>query len=259
MNEDQSRKRLGRGLAALIGEMDQPTESGGSRHATPDARAADRVRRPQPAQSAPAFRSGRSGRSGQLHPPARHRAAGRRAGRRAPTATRSSPASAAGGPRSWPGLPKSRSWSAMSTTAPRLSSPSSRTCSAPTSMRSKRRRATSSSSPQHGYTQNDLGDIIGKSRSHVANSLRLLKLPETVRDMVRGGDLSAGHARAIVSTSDPVALARQIVSGGLSVRDAEKLAQKDAAGELASRRRSRRRRRTRTHWRWNAGSARRWG
>ncbi|MEF0940534.1 ParB/RepB/Spo0J family partition protein [Rhizobium sp. BR 362] len=80
---------------------------------------------------------------------------------------------------------------------------------------------------EHGYTQNDLGEIIGKSRSHVANSLRLLKLPEPVRDMLAGGSLSAGHARALVSTSDPAALARTIVSKGMSVRDAERLAQND--------------------------------
>lgn len=78
---------------------------------------------------------------------------------------------------------------------------------------------------EHGYTQNDLGEIIGKSRSHVANSLRLLKLPDPVRDMLAEGSLSAGHARALVSTPDPVALAKTIVSKGLSVRDAEKLAQ----------------------------------
>ncbi|KAA0698882.1 ParB/RepB/Spo0J family partition protein [Neorhizobium sp. P12A] len=80
---------------------------------------------------------------------------------------------------------------------------------------------------EHGYTQNDLGEIIGKSRSHVANSLRLLKLPDPVRDMLAGGSLSAGHARALVSTSDPAALARTIVSKGMSVRDAERLAQND--------------------------------
>ena len=87
----------------------------------------------------------------------------------------------------------------------------------------------------HGYTQNDLGDIIGKSRSHVANSLRLLKLPEPVRDMLAAGSLSAGHARAIVSTSDPIKLAKDIVAKGLSVRDAERLAQRDAqeAGRAA--------------------------
>ncbi|MGR6467488.1 ParB/RepB/Spo0J family partition protein [Rhizobium sp. PAMB 3182] len=82
----------------------------------------------------------------------------------------------------------------------------------------------------HGYTQNNLGEIIGKSRSHVANSLRLLKLPEPVRDMVAAGSLSAGHARALVSTSDPETLAKAIVAKGMSVRDAEKLAQKDIRG-----------------------------
>jgi len=80
---------------------------------------------------------------------------------------------------------------------------------------------------EYGYTQNDLGEIIGKSRSHVANSLRLLKLPEPVRDLLAAGSLSAGHARALVPTSDPTALARTIVSKGMSVRDAERLAQND--------------------------------
>ena len=81
---------------------------------------------------------------------------------------------------------------------------------------------------QYGYTQNDLGEVIGKSRSHVANSLRLLKLPEEVRTMLAEGALSAGHARAIVSTSNPIALAKLIAESGMSVRDAERLAQKDA-------------------------------
>ncbi len=79
----------------------------------------------------------------------------------------------------------------------------------------------------HGYTQNDLGEIIGKSRSHVANSLRLLKLPEPVREMLASGTLSAGHARALIPTSDPIALAKSIVAKGMSVRDAERLAQND--------------------------------
>ncbi|WP_299869218.1 ParB/RepB/Spo0J family partition protein [uncultured Hoeflea sp.] len=81
---------------------------------------------------------------------------------------------------------------------------------------------------QYDYTQNDLGEVIGKSRSHVANSLRLLKLPPEVQTMLSEGALSAGHARAIVSTPDPVALAGQIVDGGLSVRDAERLAQRQS-------------------------------
>ncbi|WP_062115226.1 ParB/RepB/Spo0J family partition protein [Aureimonas sp. AU40] len=77
---------------------------------------------------------------------------------------------------------------------------------------------------EHGYTQADLADILGKSRSHVANTLRLLKLPDSVKDMVVKGELSAGAARTAVSQDDPEAFARQIVDGGLSVREAETLA-----------------------------------
>ena len=84
---------------------------------------------------------------------------------------------------------------------------------------------------QFGYTQQQLADIIGKSRSHVANTLRLLKLPEDVRALVRDGALSAGHARALVATDDPASLAKKIVRLGLSVREAEKLAQEHAARE----------------------------
>ena len=77
----------------------------------------------------------------------------------------------------------------------------------------------------HNYTQADLGQVIGKSRSHVANTLRLLKLPEVIRDMLVDGSLSAGHARTLVTSEDPAGLARKIVEEGLSVRQAEALAQ----------------------------------
>lgn len=77
----------------------------------------------------------------------------------------------------------------------------------------------------HNYTQADLGQVIGKSRSHVANTLRLLKLPDVVRDMLINGDLSAGHARALITAQDPAGLAQRIVEEGLSVRQAEALAQ----------------------------------
>lgn len=78
---------------------------------------------------------------------------------------------------------------------------------------------------EHQYTQADLGQVIGKSRSHVANTLRLLKLPDHVRSMVTDGSLSAGHARTLVTALDPAGLARRIVDEGLSVRQAEALAQ----------------------------------
>lgn len=76
----------------------------------------------------------------------------------------------------------------------------------------------------HSYTQADLGNVIGKSRSHVANTLRLLRLPDGVRELIVEGALSAGHARTLVSAPDPAALARRIVEEGLSVRQAEALA-----------------------------------
>lgn len=85
----------------------------------------------------------------------------------------------------------------------------------------------------HGYTQADLGQVIGKSRSHVANTLRLLKLPSDIRDMLVDGALSAGHARTLVTVADPAGLARKIVAGGLSVRQAEALAQKPQVREKA--------------------------
>jgi ParB family chromosome partitioning protein len=78
---------------------------------------------------------------------------------------------------------------------------------------------------EHSYTQADLGQVVGKSRSHVANTLRLLKLPDPIRAMIVDGSLSAGHARTLVTADDPAALARRIVEGGLSVRQAEALAQ----------------------------------
>ena len=74
---------------------------------------------------------------------------------------------------------------------------------------------------EHSYTQADLGQVIGKSRSHVANTLRLLKLPDVIRDMIVEGALSAGHARTLVTAADPISLAKRIVEEGLSVRQAE--------------------------------------
>lgn len=84
---------------------------------------------------------------------------------------------------------------------------------------------------EFAYTQQDLGQVIGKSRSHVANTLRLLKLPESVKEHLREGRLTAGHARALVTAADPEGLAERIVADGLTVRDAEALAQAPAAGE----------------------------
>jgi len=81
---------------------------------------------------------------------------------------------------------------------------------------------------QFGYAQVELAKVIGKSRSHVANTMRLTKLPSGVRDMLAQGELTAGHARTLITAENPEELARHIVAGGLSVRDAEELQKKAA-------------------------------
>jgi ParB family chromosome partitioning protein len=79
------------------------------------------------------------------------------------------------------------------------------------------------------YTQEQVSEVVGKSRSHVANMLRLLKLPDSVRALISEGKLSAGHARTLVGVADPEARAREIVAGALNVREAEKKARAQIA------------------------------
>ena len=74
------------------------------------------------------------------------------------------------------------------------------------------------------YTQQQLAESIGKSRSHITNTLRLLTLPENVRAEIEQGKLTAGHARALIATDAPEDLAKQIIALGMSVREAEGLA-----------------------------------
>lgn len=77
-----------------------------------------------------------------------------------------------------------------------------------------------------GRTQEAVAEVVGKSRSHVANAMRLLSLPESVQTHVVEGRLSAGHARAIAASDDPAALASQVIDRGLNVRDTEALARR---------------------------------
>ena len=76
---------------------------------------------------------------------------------------------------------------------------------------------------EFNYSQTDLASVIGKSRSHVANSLRLLKLPERTKTLVHEGKLSAGHARLLLSCGEPDALADKIIAQNLSVREVEQM------------------------------------
>jgi ParB family chromosome partitioning protein len=82
---------------------------------------------------------------------------------------------------------------------------------------------------QFSHTQGKLSAVIGKSRSHIANTLRLLNLPENVQAFVNDGSLSAGHARALITAENPHALAKTIINQGLSVRETERLAKETKA------------------------------
>jgi ParB family transcriptional regulator, chromosome partitioning protein len=90
-------------------------------------------------------------------------------------------------------------------------------------------------SAEFNHSQDEIAQIVGKSRSHIANTLRLLRLPETVKAYINAGKLSAGHARALVNMADPETVARDIVDRGLNVRQVEAIGQEraDAAGRPA--------------------------
>ncbi|MEP3673778.1 MAG: ParB/RepB/Spo0J family partition protein, partial [Sulfitobacter sp.] len=84
-----------------------------------------------------------------------------------------------------------------------------------------------------GHTQEKMAEALGKSRSHIANLLRLLNLPAPVQELLRDGQLSAGHARALVPAQDPLKLAQQVIKGGLSVRATEALVKRQLSGDAA--------------------------
>jgi ParB family transcriptional regulator, chromosome partitioning protein len=85
---------------------------------------------------------------------------------------------------------------------------------------------------QFDYIQADLAKVVGKSRSHVANTMRLGKLPDSIKRLVNDGSLSAGHARALLSVKDPEAIAKRAVFQGLTVRDLERIAQSESEAGL---------------------------
>jgi ParB family transcriptional regulator, chromosome partitioning protein len=90
---------------------------------------------------------------------------------------------------------------------------------------------------QFSYTQQQLADSVRKSRSHIANTLRLLNLPDSVRGYIEDGKLTAGHARTLVATDSPAELANKIISLGLSVREAETLSRENSVVPISKARR----------------------
>jgi ParB family chromosome partitioning protein len=81
---------------------------------------------------------------------------------------------------------------------------------------------------EFNHSQDDIAKVVGKSRSHIANTMRLLRLPDAVKAYINAGKLSAGHARALINQPDPEAFAREIVEKGLNVRQVEALSQEQA-------------------------------
>lgn len=224
MNEDPSRKRLGRGLAALIGEMDQPAQP-----AEPSIGADRRVPiefvSPNPRNPRRAFGEAeladlaQSIREHGIVQPVVVRA-GAQQGRYEIIA----------GERRW----RAAQRAGLNEIPVIVREVDDRTALELAIVENVQRSDLNAVEEaqgyqklidEHNYSQADLGQVIGKSRSHVANTLRLLKLPDVIRDMLIDGSLSAGHARTLVTSDDPATLARRIVEEGLSVRQAEQLAQ----------------------------------
>lgn len=85
------------------------------------------------------------------------------------------------------------------------------------------------------YQQNKLADVVGKSRGHISNLLRLLTLPESVKKLIMSGELTAGHAKCIITTKDPEAIAKEVIKRGLSVRQTEAIAKREAEGRAIGR------------------------
>ena len=105
---------------------------------------------------------------------------------------------------------------------------SSRTCSAPISIRSKRREGYRALIDEFGNSQEEIAKIVGKSRSYVANTLRLLKLPDPVKTYIHNGKLTAGHARMLIGEPNAEELAEEIVARDLNVRQVEAMARERA-------------------------------
>ncbi|MFC3206693.1 ParB/RepB/Spo0J family partition protein [Aquamicrobium soli] len=234
MSEDQSRKRLGRGLAALIGEMDRPAQPERQAMAA-DGKVPIEFLSPNPRN--PRRQFGDADLTDLAQSIREH-------GVVQPVVARPSPTEAGryeiiAGERRW----RAAQRAGLTEIPIILRDVSDRTALELAIIENVQRTDLNAVEEalgyqnlmdEHGYTQADLGQVIGKSRSHVANTLRLLRLPEVIRDMLVDGTLSAGHARTLVTAEDPAGLAKRIVEGGLSVRQAEALAQMPA-GATATR------------------------
>ena len=236
MNDDPSRRRLGRGLAALIGEMDKPEPPAGPQRAAADGKVPVEFVSPNPRN--PRRHFGDADLTDLAQSIREH-------GVVQPVVVRPAP----GRPDRYEIIAGERRWRAaqragLAEIPVLVRDVDDRTALELAIIENVQRadlnpveeaQGYQQLIDEHGYSQADLGQVIGKSRSHVANTLRLLRLPEVIRDMLVDGMLSAGHARTLVTAQDPAGLAKRIVEEGLSVRQAEALAQMPPAAQRAHR------------------------
>lgn len=235
MSEDLSRKRLGRGLAALIGEIDRPSEPE-KQHMPADGKVPIEFLTPNPKNPRRHFGDAdltdlaQSIREHGIVQPVVAR----------PSATQAGRYEIIAGERRW----RAAQRAGLTEIPVIIREVNDRTALELAIIENVQRTDLNPVEEalgyqqlidDHDYTQADLGQVIGKSRSHVANTLRLLKLPDVIRDMLVDGALSAGHARTLVTAADPVGLAKRIVEEGLSVRQAEALAQMPAGASAEAR------------------------
>ncbi len=232
MNDDPSRRRLGRGLAALIGEMDKSEAPAGPQRAAADGKVPVEFVSPNPRN--PRRHFGEADLTDLAQSIREH-------GVVQPVVVRPAP----GRPDRYEIIAGERRWRAaqragLAEIPVLVRDVDDRTALELAIIENVQRadlnpveeaQGYQQLIDEHGYSQADLGQVIGKSRSHVANTLRLLRLPEVIRDMLVDGALSAGHARTLVTAQDPAGLAKRIVEDGLSVRQAEALAQMPAAAQ----------------------------
>jgi ParB family chromosome partitioning protein len=234
MNEDPSRKRLGRGLAALIGDMDRPAAPAQTPGVKPDQQIPIELISPNPRNPRRFFDEAELGELAQSI---------REHGLVQPVLVRpvrEGQYELIAGERRWRAAQK-----AGLTQVPAIVRTVDDRVALELAIVENVQRADLNPVEEalgyqqlmedHGYTQADLGNVVGKSRSHVANTLRLLKLPPVIHDLINNGSLTAGHARTLVNADDPAGLAKRIVEGGLSVRQAESLLQQQSSAPLKAR------------------------
>ena len=220
MADDAARSRLGRGLAALIGDV------GAEIARRPSARAASaacrsNIVRANPRNPRKLFSDAELDELAALDPRARHHPADRGApARGADDASRSSPASGAGARRSAPACTKCRSSCSKSSDSEALELAIIENVQRTDLNPLEEAGGYQALADEFNHSQDDIAKIVGKSRSHVANTLRLLKLPEPVKAYINAGKLSAGHARALIGQPDAEAAGatRSSSAGSTSAR-----------------------------------------